>query len=106
MKWLQVLSKLDLTELLALETLAYSIFITAQRFFVLDPMFARVCVCVFLPDIFMNYRGQPTEQTAFADCGYFESAPSTAFAPLPSSAGTTPHLLIDSQLAQVLLQRY
>nr|XP_040036984.1 carbohydrate-responsive element-binding protein-like isoform X2 [Gasterosteus aculeatus aculeatus] len=53
-----------------------------------------------IPDIFMNYRGQPTEQTAFADCGYFESAPSTAFAPLPSSAGTTPHLLIDSQLAQ------
>ncbi|KAM8900019.1 carbohydrate-responsive element-binding protein isoform 2-T2 [Spinachia spinachia] len=56
-----------------------------------------------IPDIFMNYRGQPAEQTAFGDCGYFESSPSTAFAPLPSSVGTTPHLLIDPQLAQASL---
>ncbi|XP_034406743.1 carbohydrate-responsive element-binding protein-like isoform X2 [Cyclopterus lumpus] len=53
-----------------------------------------------IPDIFMNYRGPPTEQTAFADCGYFEIAPSAAFAPLPSFVVTTPQLLIDTQLAQ------
>ncbi|XP_037604713.1 carbohydrate-responsive element-binding protein-like [Sebastes umbrosus] len=53
-----------------------------------------------IPDIFMNYRGQPTEQTGFADCGYFESSPSTAFAPLPSPVVTAPQLLIDTQLAQ------
>ncbi|TNN64762.1 Carbohydrate-responsive element-binding protein [Liparis tanakae] len=52
------------------------------------------------PDIFMNYRGQPNEQTAFADCGYFEIAPSASFAPLPSFVVTTPQLLIDTQLAQ------
>lgn len=65
--------------------------------------YLTVCVCVLYPDIFMNYRGQPTEQTVFADCGYFESSPSTAFAPLTSSVGTAPQLLLDTQLAQVLL---
>ncbi|KAK5888000.1 hypothetical protein CesoFtcFv8_016544 [Champsocephalus esox] len=53
-----------------------------------------------IPDIFMNFRGQPSELTSFADCGYFESSPSTAFAPLSSPVGTTPQHLIDSQLAQ------
>ncbi|XP_040908422.1 carbohydrate-responsive element-binding protein-like isoform X2 [Toxotes jaculatrix] len=53
-----------------------------------------------IPDVFMNYRGQPTEQTGFADCGYFESSSSTAFAPVPSPVVTAPQLLIDSQLAQ------
>ncbi|KAL3042395.1 hypothetical protein OYC64_020355 [Pagothenia borchgrevinki] len=53
-----------------------------------------------IPDIFMNFRGQPSELTGFADCGYFESSPSTAFAPLPSPVGTTAQHLIDSQLAQ------
>lgn len=53
-----------------------------------------------IPDIFMNYRGQPTELTGFADCGYFESSPITAFAPLPSPVVTAPQLLIDTQLAQ------
>uniref|UniRef100_UPI0037E8C12C carbohydrate-responsive element-binding protein n=1 Tax=Semicossyphus pulcher TaxID=241346 RepID=UPI0037E8C12C len=53
-----------------------------------------------IPDIFMNYRGQPSEQTGFADCGYFESSSSTAFAPAPSPVVTTPQLLIDTQLAQ------
>ncbi|KAF1378882.1 hypothetical protein PFLUV_G00195110 [Perca fluviatilis] len=53
-----------------------------------------------IPDIFMNYRGQPTEQIGFADCGYFESSSSTAFAPLPSPVVTTPQLLLDTQLAQ------
>ncbi|XP_069003105.1 carbohydrate-responsive element-binding protein isoform X1 [Embiotoca jacksoni] len=53
-----------------------------------------------IPDIFMNYRGQPTEQTGFADCGYFESSSSTAFAPVPSAVVTTPQLFIDTQLAQ------
>lgn len=53
-----------------------------------------------IPDIFMNYQGQPTEQTAFADCDYFESRSSTEFAPVPSPVVTTPQLLIDTQLAQ------
>ncbi|XP_047462157.1 carbohydrate-responsive element-binding protein-like [Mugil cephalus] len=53
-----------------------------------------------IPDIFMNYRGQPTEQTGFADCGYFESSSSSAFAPVPSPVVTAPQLLIDTQLAQ------
>nr|XP_046266237.1 carbohydrate-responsive element-binding protein-like isoform X2 [Scatophagus argus] len=53
-----------------------------------------------IPDIFMNYRGQPTEQTGFADCGYFESPSGTEFAPVPSPVVTTPQLLIDTQLAQ------
>ncbi|KAL7390561.1 hypothetical protein ABVT39_023296 [Epinephelus coioides] len=53
-----------------------------------------------IPDIFMNYRGQPAEQTGFADCGYFESSPNTAFAPVPSAVVTAPQLLIDTQLAQ------
>ncbi|XP_059207467.1 carbohydrate-responsive element-binding protein-like isoform X2 [Centropristis striata] len=53
-----------------------------------------------IPDIFMNYRGQPTEQTGFADCGYFESSSSTAYAPLPSPVVTAPQQLIDTQLAQ------
>ncbi|KAI4814721.1 hypothetical protein KUCAC02_003900 [Chaenocephalus aceratus] len=53
-----------------------------------------------IPDIFMNFRGQPSELTSFADCGYFESSPSIAFAPLSSPVGTTPQHLIDSQLAQ------
>ncbi|XP_041656556.1 carbohydrate-responsive element-binding protein-like isoform X2 [Cheilinus undulatus] len=53
-----------------------------------------------IPDIFVNYRGQPTEQTTFADCGYYESSSSTAFAPVPSSVVTTSQLLIDTQLTQ------
>uniref|UniRef100_UPI003AB0677B carbohydrate-responsive element-binding protein n=1 Tax=Centroberyx gerrardi TaxID=166262 RepID=UPI003AB0677B len=53
-----------------------------------------------VPDIFMNYRGQPSEQAGFADCGYFESSSSGAFAPVPSPVVTTPQLLIDTQLAQ------
>ncbi|XP_067463583.1 carbohydrate-responsive element-binding protein-like isoform X3 [Thunnus thynnus] len=53
-----------------------------------------------IPDIFMNYRGQPTEQTGFADCGYFESSSSVAFAPVTSPVVTTPQLLIDTQLTQ------
>uniref|UniRef100_A0A4W6EJL9 MLX interacting protein like n=1 Tax=Lates calcarifer TaxID=8187 RepID=A0A4W6EJL9_LATCA len=56
-----------------------------------------------IPDVFMNYRGQPTEQTGFADCGYFESSSGTTFTPVPSPVVTAPQLLIDSQLAQVLL---
>ncbi|XP_019109918.1 carbohydrate-responsive element-binding protein isoform X2 [Larimichthys crocea] len=53
-----------------------------------------------IPDIFMNYRGQPTEQTGFADCGYFENPSNTEFAPVPSPVVTAPQLLIDTQLAQ------
>ncbi|XP_008284570.1 carbohydrate-responsive element-binding protein isoform X2 [Stegastes partitus] len=53
-----------------------------------------------IPDIFMNYRGQPSEQTGFTDCGYYESSSSAAFAPVPSPVVTAPQLLIDTQLAQ------
>uniref|UniRef100_A0A4W6EG77 MLX interacting protein like n=1 Tax=Lates calcarifer TaxID=8187 RepID=A0A4W6EG77_LATCA len=49
-----------------------------------------------IPDVFMNYRGQPTEQTGFADCGYFESSSGTTFTPVPSPVVTAPQLLIDS----------
>ncbi|KAA8586421.1 hypothetical protein FQN60_000257 [Etheostoma spectabile] len=42
-----------------------------------------------IPDIFMNYRGQPTEQIGFADCGFFESSSSSAL-PQPSSSNTRP----------------
>lgn len=51
----------------------------------------------------MNYRGQPAEQAGFADCSYFESTSSIEFAPAPSPVVTAPQLLIDNQLAQVLL---
>lgn len=61
------------------------------------------CLFVLFSDIFINYRGQPAEQTGFADCGYFETSSSTAFAPVPSPVVTAPQLLIDTQLAQVLL---
>uniref|UniRef100_A0A3Q1HF62 BHLH domain-containing protein n=1 Tax=Anabas testudineus TaxID=64144 RepID=A0A3Q1HF62_ANATE len=56
-----------------------------------------------IPDIFMNYRSLSTgtEQTGFADCGYFESSPSAAFGPAPSPVVTAPQLLINTQLAQV-----
>ncbi|CAN9501596.1 unnamed protein product [Ophioblennius macclurei] len=53
-----------------------------------------------IPDIFMNYRGQPTEQADFADCGYFESSSGSAFAAAPSPVVTAPPLLINTQLAQ------
>lgn len=53
-----------------------------------------------IPDIFMNYRSQPAEQTGFADCSYFEGPSSTEFAPVPSPVVTTPQLLIETQLAQ------
>ncbi|XP_032388579.1 carbohydrate-responsive element-binding protein isoform X2 [Etheostoma spectabile] len=56
-----------------------------------------------IPDIFMNYRGQPTEQIGFADCGFFESSSSSAFGPLPPPVVTTPQLLLDTQLAQTNL---
>uniref|UniRef100_A0A3B4AK86 BHLH domain-containing protein n=1 Tax=Periophthalmus magnuspinnatus TaxID=409849 RepID=A0A3B4AK86_9GOBI len=49
-----------------------------------------------IPDIFMNYRSQSSEQTSFTDCGYFESSSSAAFAPAPSPVVTTPQLLIDT----------
>ncbi|XP_075876241.1 carbohydrate-responsive element-binding protein isoform X2 [Nelusetta ayraudi] len=54
-----------------------------------------------IPDIFMNHRGQPTEQAGFADCGYFESPSAAEFAPTPSPVVTAPpQLLINTQLAQ------
>uniref|UniRef100_A0A3B3V0F5 MLX interacting protein like n=1 Tax=Poecilia latipinna TaxID=48699 RepID=A0A3B3V0F5_9TELE len=56
-----------------------------------------------IPDIFLNYRGQPTHQSGFADCSYFDGPPSTAYAPVPSPVVTAPQLLIDTQLSQVVL---
>ncbi|XP_047235954.1 carbohydrate-responsive element-binding protein-like isoform X2 [Girardinichthys multiradiatus] len=53
-----------------------------------------------IPDIFLNYRGQPTDQSGYADCSYFETTPSTIYAPVPSPVETAPQLLIDTQLAQ------
>ncbi|PWA23194.1 hypothetical protein CCH79_00002190 [Gambusia affinis] len=53
-----------------------------------------------IPDIFLNYRCQPTDQSGYADCSYFDSPPSTAYAPVPSPVVTAPQLLIDTQLAQ------
>uniref|UniRef100_A0A3B3W2L8 MLX interacting protein like n=1 Tax=Poecilia latipinna TaxID=48699 RepID=A0A3B3W2L8_9TELE len=44
-----------------------------------------------IPDIFLNYRGQPTHQSGFADCSYFDGPPSTAYAPVPSPVVTAPH---------------
>nr|XP_019940968.1 PREDICTED: carbohydrate-responsive element-binding protein-like isoform X1 [Paralichthys olivaceus] len=39
-----------------------------------------------IPDIFMNYKDQPIEQTGFADCSFFQSSSSTAFANLSSES--------------------
>ncbi|RVE63510.1 hypothetical protein OJAV_G00136960 [Oryzias javanicus] len=55
-----------------------------------------------IPDIFTNYRGQSSQQAAFADYSYFESSPST-FVPGPPTVPTTPQLLIDTQLPQPAL---
>ncbi|KAM6970618.1 carbohydrate-responsive element-binding protein [Aplochiton taeniatus] len=53
-----------------------------------------------IPDIFMSYRGQPSEQTAFADFGYLESSSSGAFASAPPPVGTTSQLHGQPLLAQ------
>ncbi|XP_054899379.1 carbohydrate-responsive element-binding protein-like isoform X1 [Poeciliopsis prolifica] len=53
-----------------------------------------------IPDIFLNYRGHPTDQSGFADCSFFDGPPSTAYAPVPSPVVTAPQRLIDTQLAQ------
>uniref|UniRef100_A0AAV2J8H7 BHLH domain-containing protein n=1 Tax=Knipowitschia caucasica TaxID=637954 RepID=A0AAV2J8H7_KNICA len=53
-----------------------------------------------IQDIFMNYRGQTSEQTSYTDCGYFESSPGAVFASAPSPVVTTPQLLIDTQMPQ------
>ncbi|XP_056140442.1 carbohydrate-responsive element-binding protein-like isoform X2 [Lampris incognitus] len=53
-----------------------------------------------IPDIFMSYRGQPSEQTDFADCGYFEGSSSAAFGPACGPAVTTAQLLVDTRLSQ------
>ncbi|KAM4620103.1 carbohydrate-responsive element-binding protein isoform 2-T2 [Polymixia lowei] len=53
-----------------------------------------------IPDIFMNYRGQPSEQAGFGDCGYFESSSGEAFGPVLSPVVTAPQLLVDTKLAE------
>lgn len=58
---------------------------------------------MFSSDIFMGHRGQAPEQAAFADCGYFENPTVTEFAPAPSPVVAAPPLLINTQLAQVVL---
>ncbi|XP_072518944.1 carbohydrate-responsive element-binding protein isoform X2 [Salminus brasiliensis] len=52
------------------------------------------------PDIFMSYRGQPLEQTDYADCGFFESSSSAPFSSSPSTVGSTPLMHTGSQLTQ------
>uniref|UniRef100_A0A8C5HCM1 Carbohydrate-responsive element-binding protein-like n=1 Tax=Gouania willdenowi TaxID=441366 RepID=A0A8C5HCM1_GOUWI len=56
-----------------------------------------------IPDIFMNYRSQSTEQTDFADCGYFESSSSTSFSAVPPPVETVQQQLIDTQMPQANL---
>lgn len=51
----------------------------------------------------MNYRGQTTEHTGFADCSYFENSSSTTFTAVPSAVVSAPPPLIDSQPTQVLV---
>lgn len=58
---------------------------------------------MFSSDIFMGHRGQPPEQSTFADCGYFENPTGTEFTPAPSPVVTAPPLLFNTQLAQVVL---
>ncbi|XP_008331021.1 carbohydrate-responsive element-binding protein [Cynoglossus semilaevis] len=53
-----------------------------------------------IPDVFMNYRGQTTEHTGFADCSYFENSSSTTFTAVPSAVVSAPPPLIDSQPTQ------
>ncbi|KAM8834941.1 carbohydrate-responsive element-binding protein isoform 1-T1 [Synchiropus picturatus] len=65
----------------------------------LTPLQPNVDDFMDIPDIFMNFRGQPTETSGFADCGYFESSSTVEFAPVPPEA-MTPQLVIDNQLTQ------
>ncbi|XP_062261595.1 carbohydrate-responsive element-binding protein-like isoform X3 [Platichthys flesus] len=66
----------------------------------LSPLQPDLAEFMDMQDIFMNCTDQAMAHTGFADCGYFQSSSSTAFAPVPSPVVTAPQLLLDSQLAQ------
>uniref|UniRef100_A0A8B9LSB2 MLX interacting protein like n=1 Tax=Astyanax mexicanus TaxID=7994 RepID=A0A8B9LSB2_ASTMX len=52
------------------------------------------------PDIFVNYRGQPLDQTDYADCGFFESSSSAPFSSSSSTVCSTPLMHTGPQLTQ------
>ncbi|XP_073696239.1 carbohydrate-responsive element-binding protein-like [Garra rufa] len=53
-----------------------------------------------IPDIFMSFRGQPTEHVGYSDCSFFESSSSGAFPSTPSSAVTSQMIHTESLLTQ------
>ncbi|XP_053297598.1 carbohydrate-responsive element-binding protein-like isoform X2 [Pleuronectes platessa] len=66
----------------------------------LSPLQPDLAEFMDMQDIFMNCTDQAMAHTGFADCGYFQSSSSTAFASVPPTVVTAPQLLLDSQLAQ------
>uniref|UniRef100_A0A672RH25 Carbohydrate-responsive element-binding protein-like n=1 Tax=Sinocyclocheilus grahami TaxID=75366 RepID=A0A672RH25_SINGR len=53
-----------------------------------------------IPDIFMSFRGQPTEHVGYSDCSFFESSSSAAFPSAASSAVTSQMMHTGSLLTQ------
>ncbi|XP_056313214.1 carbohydrate-responsive element-binding protein-like isoform X2 [Danio aesculapii] len=53
-----------------------------------------------IPDIFMSFRGQPTEPVGFSDCSFFESSSSGVFSSNPSSVVSTQMIHTGSMLTQ------
>ncbi|XP_029028648.1 carbohydrate-responsive element-binding protein-like isoform X2 [Betta splendens] len=56
-----------------------------------------------IPDIFLSYRAQSSEQTGFTDCDYYGSSSSTPLGPVAFPVVTAPQLLVNTQLAQPAL---
>uniref|UniRef100_A0A8C2GWB9 MLX interacting protein like n=1 Tax=Cyprinus carpio TaxID=7962 RepID=A0A8C2GWB9_CYPCA len=53
-----------------------------------------------IPDIFMSFRGQPTEHVGYSDCSFFESSSSAGFPSAASSAVTSQMIHTGSLLTQ------
>ncbi|XP_052412451.1 carbohydrate-responsive element-binding protein-like isoform X5 [Carassius gibelio] len=53
-----------------------------------------------IPDIFMSFRGQPTEHVGYSDCSFFESSSSAAFPSAASSAVSSQMMHTGSLLTQ------
>lgn len=53
-----------------------------------------------IPDIFMSFRGHPTEPVGFSDCSFFESSSSAVFSSNPSSALNTQMIHTGALLTQ------
>ncbi|XP_062341798.1 carbohydrate-responsive element-binding protein-like isoform X2 [Osmerus eperlanus] len=66
----------------------------------LTPLHPNLDDLMDIPDIFMSYRGQPSEHTGYSDCEYFESLSSGAFVSVPPPVVPSPHLLINPHLTQ------